>query len=161
GLAIRLVRGSGSGWLSIGLQPLELGSLALGERRLGGPSASAHREADREGAGSQDKKRPKPEEQGFLLEAWLQKHKLAVAGHEVVADLSIGPPCTQLLADQNAQIVSELGIRLVDRLILAHKAAEFSRQGASSSLESGIGERLAGLDCIRDAQAQRGLNQGR
>ncbi len=52
----------------------------------------------------------------------------------------------QALPQQYAQIVGEIGVQLVDRLVLADETTQFLAQRPGARLERGIGEPLGGFD---------------
>ena len=66
----------------------------------------------------------------------------------------------EVLPQQHTEIVREIGVRLVDRLVLAEEASQFLAQCPGTGLERGIGEPLGGLDRIgrRPADACRQSN---
>ena len=72
--------------------------------------------------------------------------KIAVTRDDVVEHLAVAIAGRQQLAHQHAQIVGEIGVQLLDRLVLAYEAAQFPADRFGARLEHRIGEPLGGLE---------------
>ena len=98
-------------------------------------------------AGPQDQqRRGQPEQVGHWREGRIEQHKDAVSSHDVVEDLLISIAGEEALSQQDAQIVGEVGVGFIDRLVLADKAAQLLAEGAGAPFERRIGEPLGRFD---------------
>ncbi len=79
------------------------------------------------------------------LEAGLEEHELAVTGDQVIEHLGVAVAGFQPFAHQQAKVAGERRIGIVDRLVLAHHAAQFMREAACARLELGVGQDFVGL----------------
>ena len=75
-----------------------------------------------------------------------KQHELTVAGGEESANFGIRPPRAHLLANEHPQVMGKLGVRFIDRFVLADEAAKLRRQGPRARLERRVGEHLVGFD---------------
>ena len=100
-------------------------------------------------------RRPVPQHVGRWLDGWLQQDEGSVAADDGLHRLGIGVAGGQALADEDTDVVREVGAGFVDRLVLADQAAQLLRQDARARLERGIGELLgiAWKDKPEDARA--------
>ena len=78
-------------------------------------------------------------------EARLQQHELAIARHQEIDHLAVAVAGRDPLAHQEPQVARQRRIGIVDRLVLAHHAAQFARQVARAGFLRGIRHDLVGL----------------
>ena len=97
-------------------------------------------------AQQQDHQRPEPQQVGPGREGRLQQDEVAVAGHQVVQDLLVAVARDQALADQDPQVLGQLGVGGVDVLVLADQAAQALGKLAGPGFQHRIVEDLVGLD---------------
>ena len=79
---------------------------------------------------------------GRGLDRRLEQHEIAVARGQEVDDLLVAVARDQPLAHQPAQVVGEVGVGIVDRLVLADQAAELLRERPRALLERRVGQHL-------------------
>ena len=82
------------------------------------------------------------------IEARLQQHELAVARHQEIDHLRVAVAGRDPLAHQQPQVARQRRLGIVDRLVLAHHAAQFARQIARPRFLGRIGHDLVGLHGI-------------
>src|SRR5690554_5250516 len=82
----------------------------------------ARAEDDEYKADQQENGRRYPENNGMKRHDRAQQHELAVTRDDIVDDLGIGIARNQPFAYEQAKIARQFGVRIVDRLVLAHKA---------------------------------------
>ena len=68
-------------------------------------------------------------------EARLEQHEFAITRDQEVDHLVIAVALLQALAHQNAQILRQRRVGIIDRLVLTDHAAQFFRQRARARLE--------------------------
>jgi hypothetical protein len=78
-----------------------------------------------------------------------QEDELAVALHDVVAHLGIVVAGIDALAHEDAQVLGERRVGIVDRLVLADEAAQIGRYGPRPLLQHRIAQDLVRLDGLR------------
>src|SRR5215218_3940414 len=79
------------------------------------------------------------------IEARFEQHELAVARHQEIDHLPIAVARGDPLAHQQPQIARQRRIGIVDRLVLAHHAAQLTRELPRARLLVRIGHDLVGL----------------
>ena len=84
----------------------------------------------------------------------LQEHKFPVARHDVVDHLLVALALLELLPHEKPQVFGEWRVGIVDRLVLADKAAKPGRYLARSRLKSRVLELLQGIDGERRPRAK-------
>ena len=100
-----------------------------------------------DGAGDQQQdRRRSPQEKGLRFHRRAQEHEIAVAIDDELDDLLVAVAGPQALADEDAQIMGEVGIGFIDRFVLADDAAKSAADLAGARLEDGIGQHLLRLD---------------
>ena len=85
-------------------------------------------------------------QQGVGREARLQQHELAVAGDDEILDLLVAVAGLQPLAHQQAEILGERRVGIVDRLVLADETAQAFGDVPGPRLERRVWQHLVGLD---------------
>ena len=108
--------------------------------------APARRHEQRDAAGNQYARRRQPQDQGLPFESRPQQHEFAVARHHVVDHLAVRIAGLEALAHQKAQVAGERRVGIVDRLVLAHHAAQIVRQLTRPPFQHRVGQHLVGLD---------------
>ena len=88
------------------------------------PLARTQRRASAQNPASTSSAGPSQSRSRGRLERRAVEHEIAVALHHEVDDLVVAPARGDLLADLAAQVHRELGVRIGDRLVLAHEAAQ-------------------------------------
>src|SRR5262249_25340827 len=128
------------------LEPAPLVRAEWGRRLLRYAAGSAEGKRGAKHPQRQHRERPEPQEKGLGLDRRPQQDEVAVAAHHELQHLAVAVAGAEALADQHAQVVGEIGVGVVDRLVLAHQAAQLAAESAGTRLQRGIGEALAGLD---------------
>jgi hypothetical protein len=128
-------------------QVVEPARLVRAQRRLAGITGSRRAAPpERSKCGErQEGERAEPQDERMEPEARLQEDELAVAVDEIVDDLIVAVAGHQAFAHQQAQVAGERRVGIVDRLVLAHEAADVDGYGAGPGLELGIAQHLVGL----------------
>ena len=104
--------------------------------------AAAQREHQPGQPGDEQHERARPEQHGGGLHRRTVEHEVAVARDQVVDDLLVAAAGLDLLAHLVAQVDGELRVRVGERLVLAHQAAQHGGQVHDARLDRGIlGER--------------------
>ncbi len=86
-------------------------------------------------------------EQGCGGREWrAQQNELAIARHQKLSDRAVAIPRSDALAHKAAEVASELGIGIVDGLVLANEAAQFSGKLPRARLLVRVLKLLAGLN---------------
>ncbi|MNL53271.1 hypothetical protein D3C87_1765040 [compost metagenome] len=80
------------------------------------------------------------------VETRVEQHILAVAVHDILLDLCIAVASHQPLPHQHAQVAREIGIAVIDGLVLAHQAPQALGDVTRALLEGRIGQHLVGTD---------------
>ena len=75
-------------------------------------------------ADQEHRRRREPQDPGVPVEARQQQHEFAIAVDEVLPHLVVGVALRQPLAHQQPQIAGEIGIGIVDVLVLADKTPD-------------------------------------
>ena len=78
-------------------------------------------------------------------EARLQQHELAIARHQEIDHLAVAVAGRDPLAHQEPQVARQRRVGIVDRLVLAHHAAQLARQVARARFLRRIRHDLVGL----------------
>ncbi len=78
-------------------------------------------------------------------EPWLEQDEIPVTSGQEVENLLVAVARRQALAHENAEVAGKRCIRIVDRLVLAHHAAQFAREIARARLEPLIGQHFIRL----------------
>ncbi len=89
----------------------------------------------------------------------LQQNKLAIARNDIVDDLVVAVAFCQPVAHQQTQIAREIGIGIVDGLILADHAAKLRGNLPRPRLERRVAQHLIRLDCGGTDREQYGQKQ--
>ena len=92
------------------------------------PAAGATRSPPQPAGEQRDPRRP-PQHERHRIEWRTQAHEVAIARHHPVDDLLVAVAGNDPLADDAPQIACEIGIRLLDALILADQAAKLIADG--------------------------------
>ena len=75
-----------------------------------------------------------------------QQHELAIARDDEIEHGVVAVTGHETLAHDEAQVLGERRVGIVDRLVLADEAAQLGRQAAGARLERGVLQHLVGLD---------------
>ena len=76
-----------------------------------------------------------------------QQHEFAIACDQEIADRIVTVTGGNALADETPQILGELGIGSIDRLVLANEAAQFLGDLPGTRFKRRVGKPLGGIDC--------------
>ena len=101
---------------------------------------------DAAGTEQQQQRGPAPEQQGLRLEGRIEENEIAVAGNQIGLHLIVAVAGREPLAHDHAQIMGEIGVGFVDRLVLADEAAQLPADGPRAGLQRRILQHLRRLD---------------
>ena len=87
-----------------------------------------------------------PERQRVPGNLRLQQHEFAVARHDIADHLLVAVARHDAFSHQEAQVARQVGIGIVDRLVLADHAAQIGRKIPRPLLQLRIGKLLARID---------------
>ena len=89
-----------------------------------------------------------------------EQDELAVAGLHEGENGGVAVAGGEALAHEDAQVTGELGVAVVDRLVLADETAQLLGDVAGTGFKRGVFQHLAGLDgaggrpCAREGKGQ-------
>src|SRR5437868_2684274 len=113
----------------------------------GGFRPAAYKE---EGDGQeQERKWPYPQHDRLHFKPRLEEYELTVAADDEAHDLIVGIAGSEPLADEEAEVAGERRSRIIDRLVLADKAAQARRQCPRACLKRRVLEYLVGFNGYR------------
>ena len=136
----------------------------FGRRGLGGRVLSRLVPASPTGkhdgaAAKQDHDRRPPQDVGRRRHGRVQKHVIAIGLAKRGKDFVVRRAGGQLLADLDPQVARQLGVGIIDRLVLADKAAKLFRQRAGACFQRRVGQHLLRRDGRRLQRQQRQRKQ--
>jgi hypothetical protein len=109
-------------------------------------------------AAKQERARPQPQNHGLSLEWRVQQDIIPIAIDNILPRLDVAVARYETLTKQNPQIAGQIGIRIVDRLVLTDQTPKVPAQCAGSGLQLRILQdlvRLNGQNRIHPYHQQR------
>jgi hypothetical protein len=109
-------------------------------RRHGAETPAAGHDEQHDQTNDQQPRRRKPQQQRMALDARPQQDELAVTIDQELPHLFVGIAGSQPLAHQDADILGEVRIAVIDRFVLADEAPQFGGDIAGALFQPRIGQ---------------------